>query len=291
MPAVTNPEPTVDDSPHTPQTEVLPQQAGANQQVMTEQWSFDEEEESKVTAFMSSGCGCTLVNKGPCSALFSREHYAMMRADAAALTWSELNMVVMGGSNGTYSDGDHEPHHSLPTPWAPCLQENIPVLHGLRKRKLELIKRHYLSHGLVLRVHGNTGRTPAHALVMEDVQNIITFVMQYSEANAILLPGCIPGYKRSDIQILPSSTTKRGIWMLYEESATQLAQRHIAFCTFCHIWKRFLQHVVVARPMTDLCATCQKNSAAIIRSVNLSEEEKSEVKYTYMYVLRIDADT
>ena len=127
MPAVTNPEPTVDDSPHTPQTEVLPQQAGANQQVMTEQWSFDEEEESKVTAFMSSGCGCTLVNKGPCSALFSREHYAMMRADAAALTWSELNMVVMGGSNGTYSDGDHEPHHSLPTPWAPCLQENIPV--------------------------------------------------------------------------------------------------------------------------------------------------------------------
>ena len=78
------------------------------------------------------------------------------------------------------------------------------------------------------------------------------------------------------------------IWMLYEETATQLAQRHIAYCTFCH---RYLQHVVVAWPMTDLCATCQKNSAAIIRSVNLSEEEKSEVKYTYMYVLRIDADT
>ena len=35
--------------------------------------------------------------------------------------------------------------------------------------------------------------------------------------------------------------------------------------------------VVVARPMTDLCATCQNNSAAIVRSVNLSEEEKSEV--------------
>ena len=96
LPAVTNPEPTVDDSPHTPQTEVLPQQAGANQQVMTEQRSLDEEEESKVRAFTSSGCGCTLLNKGPCSALFSREHYATMRADAAALTWSELNMVVMG---------------------------------------------------------------------------------------------------------------------------------------------------------------------------------------------------
>ena len=40
---------------------------------------------------------------------------------------------------------------------------------------------------------------------------------------------------------------------------------------------RYLPHVVVARPMTDLCATCQKNSAAIVCSVNLSEEKKSEV--------------
>ena len=35
--------------------------------------------------------------------------------------------------------------------------------------------------------------------------------------------------------------------------------------------------VVVCKPMTDLCETCQINSAAIVRSFNKSEEDKSEV--------------
>ena len=34
--------------------------------------------------------------KGLCSALFSKEHYRTMRADAVALSWNELNMVLIG---------------------------------------------------------------------------------------------------------------------------------------------------------------------------------------------------
>ena len=50
--------------------------------------------------------------------------------------------------------------------------------------------------------------------------------------------------------------------------------------------RNILGDVVVCKSMTDLCATCQKNSAAIVRSFNLSEEEKSEVcidTFTYTY--------
>ena len=70
------------------------------------------------------------------------------------------------------------------------------------------------------------------------------------------------------------------IWLLYEETTRQHLRLSVAYFTLCQVWRRFLQHVIVARPMTDLCAVCQKHSAAIIRSVNLSEEEKSEVHYT-----------
>ena len=35
--------------------------------------------------------------------------------------------------------------------------------------------------------------------------------------------------------------------------------------------------VVVCKPMTDLCETCQRNSADDSRSFNKSEEDKSEV--------------
>ena len=92
------------------------------------------------------------------------------------------------------------------------LLEHFPLSLWTGEGKFELIKAHYSSSGLISRVHGNTGYTPAHALV------IIRCVTQ---PNAILLPGCIPGYKRSDIQIL------RAIWLLYEE-------RSVAYSTFCH---------------------------------------------------------
>jgi hypothetical protein len=37
----------------------------------------------------------------------------------------------------------------------------------------------------------------------------LRFLRSYAEVNAILLPGRIPGYKRDDLQLLPSSTTKK----------------------------------------------------------------------------------
>ena len=58
---------------------------------------------------------------------------------------------------------------------------------------------HYVTEGLVPRIHGHAGRTAPNALVLGEVKGISTFVMQYVESNAILLPGRIPGYKqRSD---------------------------------------------------------------------------------------------
>ena len=238
-----------------------------------EQRPIDAEEERKISEFMESGCGCTMWKKGPCSRMFSREHYQTVRGDAAALSWNELNMTVMGEIMAP-TMGSHKYTTIFQHRGRRICRSTFLFLHGLGKRKFELIKAHYCSSGLVPRIHGNTGHTPAHALIMDDVRNIMKFITQHAEANAILLPGRIPGYKRSDIQILPSSTTKKAIWLLYDETASR---RRVAYCTFCQVWSRFLPQVVVARPMTDLCATCQKNSAAIVRSVNLSEEEKSEV--------------
>ena len=220
-------------------------------------------------------------NKGPCSALFSKEHYRTMSADAAALSWNELNMVLIGqvmalsavASRKQVTVFQHHRHR--------VCSKTFLFLHGIGKRKFKLIKAYFTSSGLTPRMHGNTGRSPANTLIMEEVRNVVIFVTQHAEANAILLQGRIPGYKRSDIQIFLSSTTKRAIWLLYEDTAQQLSQRRIAYSTFTNVWRNFLPHVVVARPMTHLCATCQKNSAVIIRGVNLSEEGKSEVNHHY----------
>ncbi len=215
---------------------------------------------------------------------YTQEHYAIMRGDAAELTWNELNMAIMGqvmaltccdpqplnssmyrhASKGRVKNTvqfRHQGHRSC--------RKTFLFLHGIGDFRMRAIKTSYLSQVLVPRVHGHTGRIAPRSLILEDVRNMVKFVMQYAETNGILLPGRVPGYKRDDIQLLPCSTTKRAIWVLYQETCTTLSVRAVAYSTFCRVWNQFLRHIVVARPMTDLCWTCQQNSTAILRSANL----------------------
>lgn len=64
-------------------------------------------------------------------------------------------------------------------------------------------------YGLVARVHGNTKRLPFNSLTHLEHKNVEKFIQTYARVNAILLPGRIPGYKRDDLQLLPSCTTKK----------------------------------------------------------------------------------
>ena len=54
-------------------------------------------------------------------------------------------------------------------------------------------------------------------------------------------------------------------------------QKKIAvyYSTFLDLWKQLFPNVFVAKPMTDLCALCQQNTAKLQRSVNVPDEEKS----------------
>ncbi len=98
-----------------------------------------------------------------------------------------------------------------------------------------------------------------------------------TDANAMVLPGRVPGYKRSDIQLLPSSTTKHKVWELYQQAAAVESTRPVCYSTFTSLWRQLLPHVVVMKPMTDLCWLCQQNSTAMTRSLNRSTEEKTLV--------------
>ena len=78
---------------------------------------------------------------------------------------------------------------------------------GIGKDRFINVKASYIANGLTTRVHGNSKRRPHNALTFEEVQNLVKFLRSYAEQHGILLPGRIPGYKRDDLQLLPSSTT------------------------------------------------------------------------------------
>lgn len=106
--------------------------------------------------------------------------------------------------------------------------------------------------------------------------------------HGLLLPGRVPGYKKDDVKLLPSSTTKKSVRQTYV-IATQNspAVQCVAYTTFCCLWRSLLPSVVVMKPMSDLCWTYQKNSTAIVRASNHHESLKSKVLHQAEEHLRL----
>ena len=75
---------------------IVPWESTVSETVTVEPRSINLEEARKIDNFCASGCGCRLVKGGPCSLQFSKEHYTSTRANAAELSWNELNVAVMG---------------------------------------------------------------------------------------------------------------------------------------------------------------------------------------------------
>ena len=73
-----------------------------------------------------------------------------------------------------------------------CLKTFL-FLYDISTKKYKVLKRHYHDNGIATRQHGNEGKLPANTLARDDIDNLLTFLDNYSEENTILLAGRIPG--------------------------------------------------------------------------------------------------
>ena len=74
------------------------------------------------------------------------------------------------------------------------------------------------------------------------------------------------GTRKTDIELLTSSQSKRGIWRLYQRAMIESQKRAAAYTTFCRLWNTLLPAIVVMKLISDLCWTCQQHSAGIQRA-------------------------
>ena len=175
------------------------------------------------TAFCQRTCGCKNANGKPCSTLFPLDHYIQMRAQVSLLTRHELDLLLLGSIMTTIENheetsghGRHKPvkrqritSHYMHEGYHVCTK-TYAFLYGIgANHKLKALKKHYVENGVELRVHQNTKRLPPRAATYEEIVSLMTFLQNYAEANVILLPGRIPGYKRDDLKLLPSNTSKK----------------------------------------------------------------------------------
>ena len=239
---------------------------------------------------MLAGCGCRKGGGGKqCCTQFSREYILSVRQSCAELVRSELDLVILGQllaftnrSPGTVTTSRHAAGERERPSTAFCHQgkqvcvKTFRILHGIGEKRLKNLMKSLKEDGLMPRVHGNTKRKPHHALSFSSIEYVVRFLMNYTEQNGLLLPGRVPGYSRTDIKLLPSSVSKRGIWRVYHAAAEDDNTIHsVAYSTFCKLWKELVPFVIIMKPMSDLCWQCQQNSTALLRAANRPEEEKT----------------
>ena len=203
-----------------------------------------------------------------------------IRYAAIELNRNELDLVIMGQLAATINtDNQKRSYTSFLHGGQRVCKKTFAFLHGIGKKRLHNVIKHYLENGYTGRRHGNLRRKPHHALSLDCVKFVVMFILNYSELHGLVLPGRVPGYSRSDIQLLPSSTSKHSIWQQYYSSSTSTSHRAVAYSTFCLLWRNLVPQVMTMKPMkpmSDLCWTCQQNSSTVIRMTNASEGEKSQ---------------
>ena len=76
--------------------------------------------------------------------------------------------------------------------------------------------------------------------------------------------------------MLSSSETKASVWRVYTATCKASGEQAVCYSKFVDFWHQFCPKVVVAKPMTDLCLTCQQNTTKLVRAANLLEHEKAD---------------
>ena len=261
---------------------------------MVENDDSRDAEERRVARFVAMGYKCKLNDGSRYHTLFTTSQLQRAHDECHQLTRDQLDMVVMGQlravcqsdsmtqktkarnvkikhASTQYRFGGHR-----------ICQATFLFLHTMCATRFEHIKRSWLENGLTQWVRSAV--LPHNTTRLSDIRHLVRYILQYAEQHAILLPGRIPGYKRDDVQLLPSSTTKRQVWEVYHQAAMESNDiKAVCYSLLCSLWKQLTPQVVVTRPMSDLCWVCQQYSTLIMRAHNRPVEEKSEVFCYYSF--------
>lgn len=253
-----------------------------------EEYSFERSESesqmfANVKQFLQDGCKCSRGPKdGPCSSQFTEETVMSNLNNCLELSAKELDLVIIANIQAVTrieqvgEKRNRSPRCNFLFQSKSICREMFLNLYGLSYSRFRRLKEHYENNGLSTRTHGNCKRLPKNTLPHAVVEDVKVFLANYVEENAISLPGRIPGYKDDDIKLLSSHETKIGVWRAFETACEAAGKQAVSYSKFIDLWQQFHPNVIVAKPMTDLCLTCQGNTSKLLRAANLLDQEKSE---------------
>ena len=163
----------------------------------------------------------------------------------------------------------------------PICREMFLFLHRISRTRLYNLVKHLCTNDIVPRTHGNKGKMPKHSMKFHEITRVVDFIKCYADVHAIPLPGRLPKHQDYRVMKLPSDVSKAIVYRDYVTASETLREsgedvRVISYRQFRRLWQELVPFVTTMNPSSDLCFVCQENIAAIMRSTNLPEDEKSE---------------
>ena len=230
----------------------------------------DIHEHEKQNKFRNETCGCQEFYFGkPCSTVISFDDVIEFRQYCLELSRDELDLVVKAELYSHRSSGsttDSKKHQSKDRV-RPSQQfffrgnrvcrKTFCFLHCIDKQKLQVIGRSLDSDGLKPRVHGLSGKQPYNSMTFDERKYIHTFLNNYASDHALPLPGRLPNHRKANVLLLPSDKRQADIHVVYQKAAKSAGIRVISFSSFARIWRELCPNIVLSKPSTDLCHTCQ----------------------------------
>ena len=94
-------------------------------------------------------------------------------------------------------------------------------MNRISQDKLTALLKWYKENGLQPRRKKSGGRVMNKRIIsFQDIEGAVKFLLNYAEANAIVLPGRVAAFHRWDIKVLPSSDTRSSVWRAYKQAVT-----------------------------------------------------------------------
>ncbi|KAH3891504.1 hypothetical protein DPMN_015608 [Dreissena polymorpha] len=254
---------------------------------------FDLKEEEKINKFKIQTCGCSSFHNKPCSNVIDLQKAISFRQYCHELSNDELDLVIKSHlithrHQGPLTVGlkhknkererNRQQFHFY---GVQICRKTFCFLHDIGKQKLSSISKSLDSDGVTPRVHGLKGKQPANSLSYSDKEHIQEFLCKYASDNALPLPGRLPNFRKFGVLLLPSDKCMADIHSLYQKTATESGLRNVSLSTFTRIWRQLCPHIVLSKPMTDLCQKCQQFSNKLLCSGSMDEEEKSVLLAAY----------
>lgn len=87
-------------------------------------------------------------------------------------------------------------------------------VYRIGQERLDGLLAHYRKNGLTPKEKLSGGRKKT-SFAFQDMRRAAAFISNYAEEHALVLPGRVPGFRRDDVKLLPSSETQIKVYRAY----------------------------------------------------------------------------